>query len=172
MIPAKTSKEIAKKGSRLISQDLRGNFDPVIQPHVFDNVAQAPAIAGLGIAGGKNQSLHAAVDQRSCTHGTRLEGYEELASSQPPTFDAISRLPNREDLGVGEGIAVGLAAVSSTADDLAPVNDHGADGNLSFRARSSRLDQRLSHPIGVYSRHFRHVSNTVAPLLYIVRTSA
>ena len=67
---------------------------------------------------------------------------------QAPTPRGARRGLQREQLGVGGGVAIAFAAVVGAGDDLAgrEAHDDRADGHVVVLGRPSRLTQRMLHP--------------------------
>ena len=96
-------------------------------------VEQPTERAGLGARCAEDEPVDAGL-QRGPTHsehGSRVTNSVTPDSRQRPSV--ACRLGEGQHLGVGEGIAVGLAAVGPAADDGALVHGDRADRHLAER---------------------------------------
>jgi len=121
----------------------------VIEARILNQIAQCAAPPRLRIGRPVDQPLDAAVHQGSRAHRARFQGAVQRALRQPPPAHPPRRLPDRQELGMRQRIAVRLAPVVAPPDDLTalPTPDHHrADRHLADRRRPLRLRERLAHP--------------------------
>ena len=116
-------------------------------PVVFkEQVDDAAAGAGDGVARAEDKAGDAGVDYRAGTHRAGLERHIHRAALEPPAAKRGPGLADSLDLGVGGRIAQLLAAVASAADDAAgSVRDHAADRHLAVLRRLARKVKGEGH---------------------------
>ena len=110
--------------------------------------------ASLGIGCAVIQSPDPRKRDRRRAHRARLQRDVEIAIDQPLTADDIGSLPDRDNLGVRGGIAVGQGAVSGGGDDLAVKHDHASDRHFAgFSGVLGRFQRQI------HERWCAHVSS-------------
>ena len=116
-------------------------------PVVFkEQVDDAAAGAGDGVARAEDKAGDAGVDYRAGAHRAGLERHIHRAALEPPAAKRGPGLADSLDLGVGGRIAQLLAAVASAADDAAgSVRDHAADRHLAVLRRLARKVKGEGH---------------------------
>ena len=77
------------------------------------------------------------------------------ASSTRQLPSVAGRLAQRDHLGVGGGVGADLALVVAGGDDLAVLDDHGADRDVIVVERAHRLAQREAHEVLVARKEAR-----------------
>lgn len=121
----------------------------------------------LGIFCAINQGPDTGVDHGPGAHRAGLDGHKHSAVCHAVIAEGRSGLAQGDDFGVGGGIGVGQVAVESTTDDLALMNNYGADRHFAYFERSLRSPQGLLHPqfvvIGASAdQHEQYCMRTVA----------
>lgn len=86
-------------------------------------------------------------DDGSGAHRTGLKGHHEGRVLEPPTAERLGGGPQRDELGMADGIPIDLTAIV-TAPDHPPggIEDHGPDGNVVMRGGQDRLGEGEVHP--------------------------
>src|SRR5437016_10294099 len=113
--------------------------DAMVEPRVPYDVAHAPAHPRLYIVCPEYQPPDFSEHERACALGAGLE-----RDVQGTVFEAIARgdlqrLLNREQLGVGGGIAARDRLIVRPDKNVAVAGDHRADRDLVVRRREPRL---------------------------------
>ena len=117
-------------------------FRAMVEPAVPHDVPQGADSTHLLVPGAEHDTLHSSKNQRSGTHGARLEGHDQRASVKPPCASRRSCRTQRDDLGVGSWIGAVLTLISTLTDDRpGGVEDNGADRYLSDVTRFTRQRQ-------------------------------
>ena len=91
--------------------------------------------AGFGIGCGVDEAGDAGVEDGAGTHGAGFESDVEGAAfvifvQQTVIFEGAAGVAEGDDFGVGGGVVVAEDAVLAAGDDLALVDDDGADGDF------------------------------------------
>ena len=133
--------------------DASHHLDPVVEPRVAQNVANAAGRPGLRIPRPEHHPGHARGDDRPRAHRARLEGDVQIASLQPPVPRGAGRLPQRRDLGVAGGVVARLARVAADAEHGQPAHNKRAHGNV---ARERRTVGQLHGPADPLPLNFMH----------------
>src|SRR6187399_1575813 len=117
----------------------------VVEPFHRRQVDHAPASPGLGVGRAEDDSRDAGVQHGAHAHGAGLERHVELATGEPVVAQAGGRLAQGDDLGVGGGIGGADRPVPPAPDDLAVLDDDGADRNLPVSRGLFGEAQRFAH---------------------------
>ena len=116
--------------------------------------AQGSGGSGLGLPGAEDDAVDARGEDCSGAHGAGFEGDDERAAAQAPGAEGSAGFAQGDDFGVTCGIVVGLAAVPSSADDVAVgVDDDGSDGDVSRLAGAVGQEEGLAHCFAVLLIH-------------------
>jgi len=100
---------------------------------VVEDAEDRSAGAGLGVDCCVDQAADAGVEDGPGTHGAGLEGdVEGAARRQAIVGEGAGGVAEGDDLGVGGGVVIAQDTVLSAGDDLAVVNDDGADGDFAI----------------------------------------
>jgi hypothetical protein len=118
----------------------------VIQPRIAGEITKGSTKACFGVPGPEDQGFDSTVDQGTRTHGARLQGHVEGATDQSPSPDDVGGLPDREDLGVGQGIAIDLPTIVTSGDEHSTLDDDGPYGHLAEIRRFVGGFQGHVHP--------------------------
>ena len=94
--------------------------------------------ASFRVIGAVNQAFEPGMDQRACAHRARFNCSKQLAVFQAMVAESGTGFTQRDDLGVGGGIAISEVAIAASADDLAAAHHDRAHRNF------SRLQRALS----------------------------
>ena len=91
---------------------------------------------------------------RARAHGAGLQRHIEVAVDQPLAADVLGGLAERQDLGMGGGIAVGQGPVAGGGDDLVIADDHAADRNFArFSGIFGRFQRQIHERGGVHASY-------------------
>jgi hypothetical protein len=117
----------------------------MVEAPVSEQIDNASAGAGLGVACAIHDSVDAGVHDRPRAHHTGLDGDVERASGEPVVARHAPRIPQRDDLGMRRRIAFRDGPVGAAADDLPGPHDHRAHGHLPFARSAFRQCERRTH---------------------------
>ena len=118
---------------------------PVIVP---EHVEHGAGGTGLVVPRAQDHPGHAGQDDPARAHRAGLEGHHQRAAVQPPRAQGPGGLAQRQDLGVGGGVAVGLPAVAAPADHRPVRADvDGADRHVLRPERRPGLGDGQPHPL-------------------------
>lgn len=129
------TEEVGEQRAALVREDAGDDFDFVVEPRVVHYAEDGAARAGFWIGRSVDEASDARVEDGAGAHGAGFERDVERAAfvlfvQQTIVFERATGLAECDDFGVGGGIVVAEDAVLATGDDLALVNDDGADGNF------------------------------------------
>src|ERR1041385_92256 len=86
-------------------QNAGTNFHPVIQAGMVQHLHYRADGSSFGVIGAVNQAFKPGVDQRACAHRARFNCSKQLAAFQAMVAESGTSFTQRDDLGVGSGIA-------------------------------------------------------------------
>ena len=117
----------------------------VVQAGVPGGVVQGSRVAGLGVGGGVDEACQAGGVGGAGAHRAGFEGGVEGAAGEAPAAQGPRGFSDGEELGVGGGVAGGLAFVGGDGEDLLSPGHHGPDGDLPPAGRLLRGEQGAAH---------------------------
>ena len=126
----------------------------MVQSRVGNESKQGLDSTGFGVETAKNDPPDPRVHKGACTHWT---GFlcDEYCCLYSPLLDFGRRGAEGHDFGMGDWIAVDLAAIAASANNLLAKDDHGANGNVPSGGSGTRFFKRKTHPMVVGLRHFQ-----------------
>ena len=105
----------------------------MVELGVVEDAEDRAAGSGLGVGRGVDQAADAGVEDGAGTHGAGFEGdVEGAAFGQAIIIQGAGGVAESDDLGVGGGVVVAQNTVLAAGDDLAVVDDDGADGDFAI----------------------------------------
>src|SRR5437867_5672374 len=138
--------EGAQEIAALAGQDAGNHVDGVVEVRRGGEPQVGVDRARLRIGGAVDQLLDARVDHGPDAHRARLDRDHDDRPGEPVVAEAVRRAPQREDLGVGGGVAQADRVVVRAPDDLVVDQDDSADRHLSFGPGVARFGQGCTHP--------------------------
>ncbi len=128
------AEEVGEEGAALVGEQAGDDLDAVVELGVVHDAEDGAAGTGLGVGRGVDEAGDAGVEDGSGAHGAGFEGDVEgaafVAVDQAIVFEGAAGVAESDDLGVGGGVVVAEDAVLAAGDDLAAMDDDGADGDF------------------------------------------
>src|SRR5262245_11131413 len=121
-----------------VGEDALDHRDPVVEALLVHDVEDRTAGAGDRVVGAVDDAGDARVDQRARAHGARLERHVNFRAFQAPVLERLGGLGDGDHLGVGRRVVEGLDLVVGPAEDMAFMDDDGADGDFARLRRALR----------------------------------
>ena len=118
----------------------------------MQHIDQTPGRTGFGVLCAVNDARQMRVQDRTRTHGTRLERHVERALPQPPAAKRPAGLGNGLDLRVRQGNPVRFPAIAAAADDPVIQCNHTPHWDLALRGSLLREKQSLAHHVFIQNR--------------------
>ena len=118
----------------------------------MQHIDQTPGRTGFGVLCAVNDARQMRVQDRTRTHGTRLERHVERALPQPPAAKRPAGLGNGLDLRVRQGSPVRFPAIAAAADDPVIQCNHTPHWDLALRGSLLREKQSLAHHVFIQNR--------------------
>ncbi len=103
----------------------------------------------LGIVGAVDEVRDTGLEDGACAHAARLDGDVEGGIGEAVVAEKAGGFSQDDDFCVGGGVAIANRAVAGTGQNLAVVDDHGADGNFASCCRSARFEERFLHELDI-----------------------
>jgi hypothetical protein len=125
----------------------------VVQPRVGGHLGQAVRRPRLRIERTDHQPLQPRIHKRPRAHEAGLERDVERAVGEPPSPEGPGARLQRAYLGVGDGVAVGLAPVVGRRDHLPLPNEHRPHGDVAGCCGLGRLGHGQLHEPRVVGTH-------------------
>lgn len=124
------TEEIRQHRAALLRQHPAFDLDQVIDLPGGEYIEYAPRCAGLGICGPIDQAANPCVYNRAGAHDAGFEGDVEGGIEQTVVIEHSGAVAQRDDLGMGGGITGGDRLIPALGDNLAILDQHGADRDL------------------------------------------
>lgn len=103
----------------------------------------------LGIVAAVHQARNTGLNDGARTHAARLDGDIQYRSRETVVAKYTGRFPQDHNLGMRGGVAIADGAIAGTGDDLAIVDEHGADRDFTSCCRRVRFVQRSAHEFDI-----------------------
>jgi hypothetical protein len=140
------SEKFLQEFCALSGEDAAPHFNLVIERGVVQNVHGGMHRSSFWILGAIDEGTDPGVHHGSCTHGTGLDSYKQIAVSQAVIAQGRSGFAQRDYFCVGSWVGVGQIAIESAPDDLAFMNYDCAYRNFTQVEGSLSGPQGLLHP--------------------------
>jgi hypothetical protein len=102
--------------------------------------------SGLGIVRTVHQAADAGMNERSRTHGARLNCSKQFTVAEAVVTEVPSGFAQRHDLSVGGWIVVGQVAIPASSDDAAITYDDGSYGDFAGLESALGGAESFFHP--------------------------
>jgi len=122
------------------------DFEAVVEDFGIREAKFASHASETKIAGAEDQASDAGVNQGAGAHHARFQGDVEATVFKAVIFQALCRLANGDDFGVGGGVGAGNGMVVTFSDYLAAENKYCADGDFARRFGLARKRYSTLHP--------------------------
>lgn len=143
------SEEIFEDGDAVIAENAGTDLATMIEVVGLEEIPEAAGGTAFDIWATEDDAADAGVDDGSCAHGAGFFGDVEIAVGEAPVAEDALGLGEGEHFGVGGGIFEGFDLVPGTGDDLAVVDDDGADGDFVLGGGATGLSERFTHEVVV-----------------------
>ncbi len=114
--------------------------------------------SAFGIVGAVDEARDTCLDNGACTHAAGLNGNVERGISKTVVGQQAGGLAQNDNLCVSRWVVVADGAVAGTGEDLAIVDEHGADRDFASYRCGARFGQGFLHELDV-SFHLRRENN-------------
>ena len=141
--------EIFEDGDAVIAENAGTDLATVVEVVGLEEIPEAAGGAAFDIGATENDAADAGVDDGSCAHGAGFFGDVEIAVGEAPVAEDALGLGEGKHFGVGGGVFEGFDLVPGTGDDLAVVDDDGADGDFVLGGGAAGLSERFTHEVVV-----------------------
>ncbi len=105
--------------------------------------------SAFGIVGAIDEARDARLDDCACTHAARLDGDVERGIGKTVVGQEAGGLAQNDNLCVSCWVVVADGAVAGTGEDLAIVDEHGADRDFAGYRCGARFGQGFLHELDV-----------------------
>jgi hypothetical protein len=117
----------------------------VVEGRLGEDVEDAAGGPRLRVGGAEDDRGDAGEDDRPGAHHAGLERHVEGGAGQPPAAQRLGGGADREDLGVGGGIAAQLPLVAGGGERHAVAGDDRADRDVAVPLRLAGALDREAH---------------------------
>lgn len=131
----------------------------MVQARVGEDFETGADGAAFGVVGAVDEARDAGLDDGACAHAAGLDSDVERGTGEAVIVQKARGLAKDNNFGMGGGVAIADGAVTGTGEDLAVVDEDGADGDFSGCSCAARLGEGFLHELDV-SFHLRRENNT------------
>ena len=136
-------------GCAIGGEDTGSDFDLMVEPGIRKDLEASTNRAALGVVGAIDQARDASLNDRAGTHAARLYGDVEGGACEAVIADTAGGFAKSDDFGVGRGVIVADGAVAGACEDLAVMDEDGADWHFAGCGRGAGFGERLLHELDV-----------------------
>ena len=111
----------------------------VIETGVRENFEAGPNRAAFRVIRSVDQAGDARLDDGASTHAARFDRDVERCAGHAVVLKYAGRFANHDHFGVGRGIAVANRPVARASEDIAVMNDQGANRDFAACSRRASL---------------------------------
>lgn len=136
-------------GGAVGGEDVGRDFYLMVEAGVGEDFEAGADGAAFGIIGAVDKARDTGLDDGARTHAARLNGDVKRGVREAVVAKEAGGFAQRDDFGVGSGVAIANGAIASTGEDFAVVDDHGADGDFAGRGCGAGFRECFLHELGV-----------------------
>jgi hypothetical protein len=152
-------KERLDHGGALGRQNAGGDFYLVVEAPVREDFEAGADGAAFGVVGAVDKTRDSGLDDGAGTHAAGLDGYVERGVGKAVVAEQAGGFAENNDFGVGGGVTIANGAVAGSSEDLAIMDEDGADGDFAGFGSCAGLRERYLHELDV-SFHVWREDNT------------
>jgi hypothetical protein len=141
------------------SEDASGDLHLMVEARVREDFEAGADGTTFGIVGAVDEARDTGLDDGTRAHAARLDGDVQRGIREAVVGKTPCPLAKDEDFGVRRGVAIADGAIAGAGENLAVVDEQGADGNFAGRGRGVRFSERFLHELDV-SFHLGRENNT------------
>jgi len=145
-------------GGAVGGEDAGSDFHMMVEVRVGQDFEAGADPATFGIVGAIDEPRDTSLDDGARAHAAGLDGDVERGISKAVVAKKAGGFAKGDDFGVSGGVAVADRAVTGKSEDLAVMDEHGADGDFAGGSRGACFGERCLHELDV-SFHCRRENN-------------
>jgi hypothetical protein len=145
-----------KQGDGFFGAHARCDLHAMVRAIVAQNFEAGANRAAFGLFCAVDETGYARLDHCPGTHRAGLDCDVERGAEQAIITDTEGCVTQRENFGVGGGIAMCDGAVPGACDDFFVENEHGADGDFAAFGSFASFGERFGHEYQIVFGNFRH----------------
>jgi hypothetical protein len=151
--------ERLEDGGAVGGEDAGGDFYLVVEARVGEDFEAGAESATFGIIGAVNETADAGLDDSAGAHAAGLDGDVERGVGESVVAEKAGCLAQDNYFRMGSGVAIADGAIAGTSEDLAAMDEHGADRDFASFGSGARFSQGFLHVLDV-SFHVRRENST------------
>ena len=130
-------------------EDARRDFHLMVEAQVGEDFETGADGTALGIVGAVDEARDTRLDDGASAHAARLDGDVERRIGEAIIGEKASGFAKCDDFGVSGGVAIADGAIASTSENLAVMDEHGADGDFACCGCRARFSECFLHELNV-----------------------
>src|SRR5260370_21213849 len=146
---AALSEERLNDGGAVGGEDTGGDFHLMIKARVGEDFEAGADGAAFGIVGAVDEAGDTGLNDSARAHAAGLDGDVERGISKAVVAKKAGGFSQSNDFGVGRGVAIADGAVAGTGENLAVMDEHGADGDFAGGGRETSFGQGFLHELEI-----------------------
>ena len=141
--------ERLEDGGAVGGEDAGGYFYLMVEARVGEDFEAGADGAAFGVVGAVDEAWDAGLNDGASAHATRLDRDVERSTGEAVVAEKAGGFAKDNHFRVGSGVIVADGAIAGTAENLAVVDEHGADGDFAGYSCGARFSDRLLHELDV-----------------------
>jgi hypothetical protein len=134
-------------GGAVGGQNARSDFHLMVEARVREDFETGADGAAFGVVRSVDEARDAGLDDGAGAHGARLNGDVQRGVGEAIVAEEAGSFAKNDDFGVCRGVAIADSAVAGTGEDLAVMDEDGADGHFAGFGRRASFDYGLLHEL-------------------------
>jgi hypothetical protein len=141
--------ERLEDGGAVGREDAGGDFYLMVEARVGEDFEAGADGAAFGIIGAVNETGDAGLDDGAGAHTAGFDGDVEGGVRKTVVAEKAGSFSKNDDFGVGGGVAIADGAIASTSENLAVMDEHGADGDFARCGCRARFGECFVHKLDI-----------------------
>jgi hypothetical protein len=146
---AALGEEGLEDGGGVGRKDARRDFRLMVEARVGKDLETGADGATFGVVGTVDETWDTGLDDGAGAHAAGLDGDVERGISEAIVAEKAGGFAKGNHFRMGCGVIVADGAIASTSEDLAFVDEQGADGDFTGFGRRTRFGQGFLHELDV-----------------------
>ena len=159
MLLAAFGEERLDDGGAVGGEDARRDFYMMVKVPVGEDFEAGADGAAFGIVGAIDEARDTGLDHGARAHAAGLDGDVQRSIGKAIVSEKTGGFTKDDDFGVGSGVAITDGAVVRTRQNLACMDEHGADGDFAGFGGGAGLSKSFLHELDI-DFHLRRENNT------------
>jgi hypothetical protein len=146
---AALGEEGLEDGGAFCCEDSGGGFYLMVEARVGKDLETGADSATFGVVGTVDETWDTGLDDGAGAHAAGLDGDVERGISEAIVAEKAGGFAKGNHFRMGCGVIVADGAIAGTGQNLAVVDEHGANGDFAGYRRGARFCERFLHELEI-----------------------